>query len=182
MRNPSRPRGLALALAFSLLAFGTMAAEPASAPRPAPATDAGLHVRESATEAELGLPFYPGSQAQRDDADDKAAVSLGLWGGRFGLRIAVRKMRSSDPLPAVAAFYRQRLAAHGAVLECLPGAKPTARAADPREERLNCDDTLPKPGGLVLKVGTPRNQRVVALQTQGREVHYQIVRIELRGD
>ena len=181
MRKLSHSLGLAL----TLTVFGAMAVEPASAPRPdhrpAPA-DAGLQVRESASEAELGVPVYPGSQVQRDDADDKAAVSLGLWGGRFGLRIAVRKMRSNDPLPAVAAFYRQRLAAHGPVLECLPGAKPPVRPAAQRDDRLNCDDAPPKPGGLVLKVGTPRNQRVVALQPQGREVHYQIVRVELQGD
>lgn len=154
----------------------------ASAVAAEPATDAGLQVRESATEKELGLPLYPGAVAQRDDADDKAAVSLGLWGGPFGVHIAVRKMRSTDPLSAVAAFYRQQLAAHGTVLSCLPGAPAPSRASPKRDATLYCDDAPPKPGGLVLKVGTPRNQRVVALQPQGREVHFQLVRIEVKGD
>lgn len=154
----------------------------ASAAAAEPPLDAGLQVRESASEKELGLPLYPGSLAQRDDADDKAAVSIGLWGGPFGVHIAVRKMRSTDPLPAVAAFYRQQLAAHGTVLTCLPGAPAPSRASPKRDDALNCDDAQPKPGGLVLKVGTPRNQRVVALQPQGREVHFQLVRIEVKGD
>lgn len=144
--------------------------------------DAGLQVREAATEKELGLPLYPGARPQGDDNEDKGAVSLGLWGGPFGVSIAVRKLRSSDPMAQVVAFYRQQLAVHGIVLECTPG-RPAAPEAEGRAaSTLRCDKGPTQAGSLILKVGTPRNQRVVALQPQGREVHFQLVRIEVKGD
>jgi len=176
MHRPSIP-----ALLFcASIAAATPWAQAAPAER-SKSLDAGLQVREAANEQALGLPIYPGAKAQRDDEDDKAEVSLGLWGGPFGVSIAVRKLRSSDSMAQVVAFYRQQLAAHGAVLECLPGSKPPP--ADARNKAsLQCDDGPTQPGGLVLKVGTARNQRVVALQPQGREVHFQLVRIEVKGD
>ncbi|MBH9579589.1 hypothetical protein [Inhella proteolytica] len=145
---------------------------------------AGIELREQATQKELGLPLYPGAQPQRDDAKDKGAVTLGLWGGAFGLHLAVGKYASADRFDEVARYYRVAMAAYGPVLECRPensGAKAPKPAAKGGEEALSCQDAEPGAGGLVLKVGKPKDQRVVALQTKGAQVHFQLVRIEARG-
>lgn len=141
---------------------------------------AGIELREQATQKELGLPLYPGAQLQRDDAKDKGAVTLGLWGGAFGLHLAVGKYASADRLDEVARYYRVAMAAYGAVLECRPE-NSGAKAPKPAAETLSCQDAEPGPGGLVLKVGKPKDQRVVALQAKGAQVYFQLVRIEARG-
>lgn len=141
---------------------------------------AGIELREQATQKELGLPLYPAAQIQRDDAKDKGAVTLGLWGGAFGLHLAVGKFTSADAFDAVARYYRVAMAAYGPVLECRPE-NSGAKAAKPAAEALSCQDAEPGAGGLVLKVGKPKDQRVVALQPRGAQVHFQLVRIEARG-
>lgn len=148
---------------------------------------AGIELRPQATTKELGLPLYPGAQAQRDDAKDKGAVTLGLWGGAFGLHLAVGKFASSDSFDEVARYYRVAMAAYGPVLECRAensgdkAPKPEKPAAKGGEESLSCKDAEPGASGLVLKVGKPKDQRVVALQPKGAQVHFQLVRIEARG-
>jgi len=143
--------------------------------------DAGLRIGAQATEKDLGLPLFPGAQVQRDEKEDKAAVRLDLWGGAFGLQMAVGKFRSSAKPEELQAFYAKALAAHGKVLECKgPSPKAEKRKDEVRDAPLRCDDT--RADGLVLKVGSERNQRHVAIQAKGAETHFQIVRIELKGD
>ena len=76
------------------------------------------------------------------------------------------------------------MAAYGQVLECRAensGDKAPKPAAKGGEETLSCKDAEPGASGLVLKVGKPKDQRVVALQPKGAQVHFQLVRIEARG-
>jgi hypothetical protein len=142
---------------------------------------AGIELREQAGQRDLGLPLYPAAKVQRDDASDKGAVSLGLWGGAFGVRLAVAKFSSEDDIDAVARYYRVTMAAYGTVLECRE-ANSGRKSAKPEADKLSCEDAEPGVGGLVLKVGKPKDQRVVSLQPKGKQVHFQLVRIEAKGD
>ncbi len=168
-------------LVFAVVAVATVAAPAALAS----SLDAGLRIGEQASAQDLGLPVFPGAQPQRDDKDDKAAVRMELWGGAFGMRLAVGKFRSSADADEIQAFYAKALAAHGPVLECKG---PSPRSADkPKSKRksgedrpLSCDGSRSE--GLVLKVGSERNQRHVAIQRKGAETEFQIVRLEMRGD
>lgn len=166
---------------FSLLfAVATVAAIAAPAALAAP-FDAGLRLGAQATEKDLGLPLFPGAQVQRDDKEDKAAVRMDLWGGAFGLRMAVGKFKSPAKPEEIQAFYAKALAAHGTPLVCQGPAPQRDKPKDKgRDAPLSCDDT--RADGLVLKVGSERNQRHVAIQRKGEETFFQIVRIELRGD
>jgi len=141
---------------------------------------AGIELREQASQRDLGLPLYPGAKVQRDDASDKGAVSLGLWGGAFGVRLAVAKFSSEDEIDAVARYYRVTMAAYGTVLECREANSGRKGAGKP--EVLSCEDAEPGASGLVLKVGKPKDQRIVSLQPKGKQVHFQLVRIEAKGD
>ena len=143
---------------------------------------AGIELREQAGQRDLGLPLYPAAKVQRDDASDKGAVSLGLWGGAFGVRLAVAKFSSEDTFDAVARYYRVTMAAYGTVLECREANSGRKSGVKPEADKLSCEDAEPGASGLVLKVGKPKDQRVVSLQPQGKQVHFQLVRIEAKGD
>lgn len=146
----------------------------------APPQGAGLALDETASAEQLGLPLYPHAQLLREGKDEAAAFNMALWGGSFGFRIAVAQYRSSDSLNAVADFYRKAMAVHGLVLECRAGAPAPASA--PAEGALTCRDADPPANGLVLKVGRPKNQRVVVLTPKGRELHLQLLRIVAQRD
>lgn len=147
-----------------------------------PTSGAGLSVEEAASEAQLGLPLYPKAQLVRDGKNEAGAFSMALWGGAFGLRMAVAQYRSTDGLQTVADFYRKAMALHGPVLECRPGSAPPAAAPKAPEGALSCREAEPPAGGVVLKVGRAKNQRVVVLTPKGQEVQLQLVRIEAKGD
>lgn len=170
-------RRTAFTLLFAVAAVAAIAA-PAALAAP---FDAGLRFGAQAGEQDFGLPVFPGAQVQRDDKEDKAAVRMELWGGAFGMRMAVGKFRSSAKPEEIQAFYAKALAAHGKPLVCQGPAPKSGKAKDKvRDAPLSCDDTRAE--GLVLKVGSERNQRHVAIQRQGEETLFQIVRIEMRGD
>lgn len=66
-----------------------------------------LKVQGEASEAELGLPFYPGSRRRKDLA---ATMSLDLPAtGAF--QVAAAEFETDDPWDKVAAWYRERLGA-----------------------------------------------------------------------
>lgn len=172
-----------LITALALSACGTPAAQ--RVPVPSSASNgfsAGLSVSESVSDRELGMPILPGARAQQGEPDEKSSLSFGLWGGDKGLRIAVRKLRTSDSVAQVLAFYRQALAAHGPVLECLPGRDEPPPRTTKDDDTLRCDSNRSKAGAVVLMVGTQRNQRLVAVQAQGKETHFQLVRLELKTE
>lgn len=140
---------------------------------------AGIEVRGKATPGELGLPIYPGAKLQRDSDGDKGAVSLGLWGGAFGLKLAVAKFSSDDKFEALLDYYRREMGGFGVVLECrTANSGPAAKVEG--EDKISCKDAEPGKEGLVLKVGKPKDLRVVAIQAKGKEVQFQIVRIEAK--
>lgn len=141
---------------------------------------AGIEVRGKATASELGLPVYPGAKLQINSGDDKGAVSLGLWGGAFGLKLAVAKFSSGDKFEELLDFYKRAMGGHGVVLECRAANSGTAAKAE-GEDRISCKDAEPGKDGLVLKVGKPKDLRIVAIQSKGKETHFQIVRIEAKG-
>ncbi|MCZ8233629.1 MAG: hypothetical protein O9335_00575 [Inhella sp.] len=176
MRPAVLVRGWLALLALSACVAALAQSSPASSPY-----TAGLSVSESAGERELGMPLLPSARPERDEPEDKRALSLGLWGGDRGLRIAVRRLRTTDSAAQVLAYYRRALSAHGPVLECLPGRDEPIRPT-PDDDALRCDAHRSQSGTVVLMVGTQRNQRLVAVQSGGKETHVQLVRLVLKAD
>jgi hypothetical protein len=162
--------GLALVSAACLVAM----------PAAADGFKAGVELREQASLSEIGLPAYPGATVQQDKADDKAAVTLGLWGGSLGFKLQVRKFASGDALETVAAFYQDALAQYGQVLDCSKP-QPKPKPANKDEDRLSCGDETPKPGSRVYKVGTDKDFRMVAVQPKSTGVHFQLLRMVAKG-
>jgi hypothetical protein len=141
---------------------------------------AGIDVRQDASLSQIGLPAYPGATRRRDKHDDSPAVSFGLWGGAFGVRLAVIKFRSSDGIDTITDFYRAAMARYGTVLDCSHAQRHAPSA--PKEHGLTCDSSDYEPGQRVYKVGTKSDQIIVALKSVGDEVQFDMVRLSLKGE
>lgn len=151
-------------------------------PAPAAAAGAGIELSDKLTPSDVGLPVYPGATVRRDKADDGEGLNLSLWGGSLGFKLALMKFSSSDSVDKVAAFYREALAKHGAVLDC-SGPRPiktATGASEPADKKtLACNrDDKGEPGGRLYKVGTPQQQRVVSIKPVGQRVDFELMKIE----
>lgn len=189
--RPSSPRALALTALTTLLALAAATLAPAL---PAHATEptgkdegfsAGLTLRETSTPEQMGLPAYPGAQPYSEGKDDKPGLTLGAWGGLFGLQVQALKLRSNENADTVARWYVTQLSRLGPVLDCSRGA-----AADPPplpdkkadKKLLRCGDDRPSPGGALYKVGTRANARVVGITPHEAGARITLVRIQLKNE
>jgi hypothetical protein len=146
----------------------------------------GLELRTTATPQDVQMPIYPkaverppASAKPAGKESDAGAVRLGLWSPSFGFRMAALKLHSADKPEQVLAFYRQALAAHGAVLTCTADT-PVAERQPKDDTQLRCDDDRPRAGGVVLKVGTREDFRVVAVYPQAAGTQFDLVRLAIR--
>ena len=156
---------------------------------------AGLDIHSDADAATIGLPVYPGAVKKAEKDDDTPGLSFGLWGGSFGIKLAVVSYRSADGVDPVAGFYRDALAKYGPVLDCSQN-KPKSKSkdkstsggrsadidSDAKDSPLTCEDDAPDTaGGRLYKVGTHHDQRLVEVEPRHAGVSIQMVRIETRG-
>jgi hypothetical protein len=144
--------------------------------------NAGITISKQATAKDVGLPVYPGATPHKDPKDDSGA-NFGLWGGSFGLKLAVLKLDSGDSAEKVAAFYRKALAKYGPVLDC---SNSTGKAADngqnsDKSGKLTCGDDKPDAGELLFKAGTKEKQHVVSVKPVAAGVNIDLVYLEARG-
>jgi hypothetical protein len=148
---------------------------------------AGINVKEQARLQDIGLPAYPGAIAQQDDKDDKPGVTVGLSFGPFGFKLVVAKFSSTDSIDSIGAFYREALSQHGAVLDCSYGSPASLAAKSEKSDKKKdaqhgCAEVSGDPGERVYKTGTGKSFRLVSLkQANAKDVHFQMVRMELRG-
>ncbi len=164
------PRHCLATLAFVLIASTAAAAD----------GDFSLGVEgHSRTEAaDVGLPVYAGAVPFKDGDDDKSAVTLGAWVGKFGLKVAALKFRAATSTERVAGFYAKALARYGDVLDCRD---PAARVKPPKDsDKLSCDSHEPKAGDYEYRVGTARNFRVVSVRRDGEGTRFDMARVDLR--
>jgi hypothetical protein len=142
----------------------------------------GFDLHEKVGVKEIGLPIYPGSILKHDRDHDKntPSVSLGLWGGAFGLRLVVLEYASNARLDAIADFYRDALARYGPVIDC-SDTKSDEKVKAPVPNGIECEDDHPKIGGRLYKSGTENSQHVVEINPHGGDVEFSLLRIELKG-
>lgn len=129
--------------------------------------------------ADVGLPVYAGATPFHESDDDKAAVTLGAWAGKFGLHVDAMKFRTAASTERVAAFYAKALGRYGEVLDCRD---PAARIKPPKDQadKLSCETRAPKAGEFEYRVGTARSFRVVSVKPDGDGSRFDIARIDLR--
>jgi hypothetical protein len=135
------------------------------------------------TAADVGLPMYPGSKPYSHDDDSGDSANVDISTPLFGLKVVAVQLESADDLEKVAAYYRQALAKYGPILECSDAAnrerKSESRAKD---DELTCDADEPGSHRVVYKVGTEKNQRVIALKPHGKGTQFSLVHVDTRGE
>jgi hypothetical protein len=143
----------------------------------------GLKATDKATAEAAGLPAYPGSKPYKDDDDDANAVDFGISTPLFGLKVVAMELETSDKPERVAAFYQKALSKYGNVLECShveDSKRKSERSAD--SDELTCDSDEPGTHDVVYKVGTEKNQRIVAIEPHGSGTRFSLVHVNVSED
>jgi len=145
--------------------------------------NAGITIGKQATAKDVGLPIYPGATTHKDPKDENSGANFGLWGGSFGLKLAVLKLDSADSTEKVAAFYRKALAKYGPVLDCSNnnGKSADSGQGGDKSSKLTCGDDKPDAGELLFKAGTKEKQHLVSVKPAGAGVNIDLVYLEARG-
>jgi hypothetical protein len=182
MRNDRRTgmrRGIR-ALAAAMAAFVGMTLLTGLRAQAQESDSAGLIVSGKATARDVGLPFYPGAKPYKDSKDDSDAARLGFWGGGYGVKLVVVKMKSDDAPGKIAAFYKKALAKYGRVLDCTDGGGQASRDDD-SSQSLTCDNDKPDEGGMLFKAGTKKNLHIVGVDPQSDGTVFDLIYVEARG-
>jgi hypothetical protein len=177
MKGRATEMYLAHALAVALVFFGVRA-HGADDSKSNSGIDASVRIKEEATAADVGLPAYPGSKPYKEPGDSSSGANVGVSSSLFGIKVAAVKLESADPPEQVASFYRKALSKYGDVLDCSDGAATQRKTKS--EEELKCDPTDSDGHSHVYKVGTEKNQRVVAIKPHGKGSRFDLVYVNVR--
>ncbi|MGC1687791.1 MAG: hypothetical protein WA734_19335 [Candidatus Acidiferrales bacterium] len=141
---------------------------------------AGVYVGADANAKDVGLPIYPGARPHKDKNNDTPATKFGLWGGSFGLKIAVMKLESNDSPDKIAAFYKKALGKYGPVLNC-SNASGSSSDDDKNEssKKIECGDDKPDAGGMLFKSGTKERQHIVGVTPNGMGSVFELVYVQV---
>ncbi len=148
---------------------------------------AGVSVKPGTTFEKLGLPGYPGATPYADPGEDsqKTGASIGVNFGFFGVQVNTMKLRSSDSVDSVAAWYRDQLARLGPVLDCSangPADAPPLADRQADKQVLRCGSDRAKPGVALFKMGQRQQQRIVAIENlPSGGTKLTLVRVDTRG-
>ena len=131
-----------------------------------------MAVRANVEAPDTGLPVYPGATPLRDDDDPGSAdVNIGAFG--IGLKVSAAKFETADNEQRVLSFYREALAADGAVTECrgeidYRGGRPVCTSK--RLER-----------GVQLVTGPEHDQRIVVVTPRQGRSEIALVHVQTSG-
>jgi hypothetical protein len=143
----------------------------------------GIHVSQQADAADVGVAVYPGAHLKPKDAsgDDKSA-NVNISGFGYGLKVVALEYQSDDPPARVVAFYQDQLKKYGKILVCHTShldVNADIKDHDHGSNELTCDGS----GGvnIELKVGTKDNQRIVAVEPEGKGSSFSLVFVRAHG-
>jgi len=171
--HATRRPSLCLAAVLALSCATARAGEPDAG------FSAGVSARSVASAADIGLPVYPGATPSPDRGEDSPGADLHLWGGAFGIRLQVLKLRTSDKVDAVARYYREAMTRQGSLVDC--GADPVVEPVG-GGKLLRCGSDRPPAGGRLYKLGFPGGVRIVAIEPYEGGSRIQMVRLLVRGE
>jgi hypothetical protein len=148
----------------------------------------GLHVSTDNAKVleQIGLPAYPGAQAEKKKDNDDGAADVDMSFGGFQLRVRAVSYRTDDAPDKVKAFYRDQLKRYGEVIECAN--HKAVGTPDHTFEGLTCDDHEGKhlsvddhPGKneTELRAGSKQHERVVSIEPDGGGTKFGLVVLDL---
>ena len=142
-----------------------------------------LRVNDAATAADAGLPAYPGAKPYTEDDQDSSAANIRVSTSLFGLKVVGMNLETPDDPERVAAFYREALSKYGDVLECSAATQEKGKSdSDGDGDELVCDADEPGSHSVVYKVGTEKNQRIVAIKPHRGGARFSLAHVDVRGE
>ena len=145
---------------------------------------ANLKVDTSEAATDNGIPVYPGATPRPESNGDKHRANVNIGAMGFGLKVIAAEYDTPDSPEKVKAFYLDKMAKYGKVLECRGtggdhGSNGKWNDDDDLSKPVNCGDT--KGDGWELKTGTNGNQHLVAGHPDGSGTRFGTVFIQIHG-
>jgi len=146
---------------------------------------ANLKVDTSEASTDNGIPVYPGATPRPEENGDKHRANVNIGAMGFGLKVIAAEYNTPDSPEKVKAFYLEKLAKYGKVLECQGtgngkgGVSLDKSNDDDLDKPVNCGDS--KGDGWELKTGTNGNQHLVAIQPEGSGTRFGTVYVRIHG-
>jgi len=140
----------------------------------------GIHVNNNADVRDTGLPVYPGARMKPKNGDhDEKSANVDISAGDYGLKVVAVEYLSDDAPAKVIAFYQDQLKKYGKVLQC-HNSHGTSYSYNGDSDELKCDEN--NSGKTTeLKAGTKGNQRIVAVNPDGKGSDFSLVYVRMRG-
>ena len=132
-----------------------------------------IKVRSGENPPQTGLPVYPGAQAMRDSDEDHENADVNIGSSFFRIHVAAAKYESKDAPQAIVDFYKDKMTAHGTVLECRGDIE-----FDDESKQAECKDQ-PGSGEIQLVTGTEDDHRLVSVKPRGAGSEFALVSIQI---
>jgi hypothetical protein len=144
--------------------------------------DVSLKFNDDVTAADTGLPAYPGSKPYKDADQSSSGANLGFSAPSIGIKIVGTNLETADPTEKVATFYWRALSKYGNVLDCSSATADGQRNKSQTEksDELVCDSGDSVSRNIVYKVGSKKNQRIVAIKPHGSGARFSLMHINIR--
>ncbi len=140
----------------------------------------GIHVNNNADARDTGLPVYPGARLKPKNGDhDSKSANVSISAGDYGLKVVALEYETDDAPTKVIAYYQDQLKKYGKVLQCR-NSHGTNYSYDRDSDDLQCDGN-DNGKTTELKAGTKGNQRIVAINPEGKGSNFALVYVRTRG-
>jgi hypothetical protein len=143
----------------------------------------GIHVRNDASAADVGLAVYPGARLKQKDGGDDKNANVNISGFGYGVKVVALEYESDDVPSKLLAFYRDQLKKYGSnILECHTAhidVGADINDSNHNSHDLTCDGT--SGSNVELKVGTKENQHIVAVEPDGKGSSFSLVYVRTHG-
>jgi hypothetical protein len=144
---------------------------------------ANLKVDTSAASTDNGIPVYPGATPRPEENGDKHRANVNISAMGFGVKVIAAEYVTPDSPEKVKAFYVEKMAKFGKVLECKGTGGDHGAQGDWKDDEgdkpVTCGDTSGE--GWELKTGTNHNQHLVAIKTDGSGTRFGTVLVQIHG-
>jgi len=159
-----------------------------------------MKVNTDVNHVDTGLAVYPNAKLMPKTGDDEGRANVNMDTPFFGLKVAAVKYTSDDSPAKILAFYQNEMKKYGDVIACQGGSHTsyTYKGKDKNGDRpVSCDtgttritiDTSSGAGIKVsnskndveLKVGTDKNQHIVAVKPSGAGTQFTLVYVRVHG-
>jgi hypothetical protein len=144
---------------------------------------ANLKVDTSEASTDNGIPVYPGATPRPQSGGDKHRANVNIGGLGFGIKVIAAEYVTTDAPDKVKAFYVDKLAKFGKVLECRgtggSGEGNVHLGSDEGDTPVSCEGA--KGEGWEIKVGTRNNQRVVGINSDGSGTRFGTALVQIHG-